>query len=94
MILVLVRRAALAALLFVVSFPVYAGDLDQFFAAHNPKATMTVDHSAWDKILSTYIFASPDGVNRFAYGRVSAGDKAALKAYLNAMQAVKVTALR
>ncbi|MEQ1865539.1 MAG: DUF547 domain-containing protein [Micropepsaceae bacterium] len=54
---------------------------------------MTVDHSAWDKILSTNIVASPDGINRFGYGRVSKADRQALKAYLAKLQGVKVTAL-
>ena len=54
---------------------------------------MSVDHSAWGKILSTYVVVSPDGINRFAYGRVSAADKKTLKAYLTALQAVKVTGL-
>ena len=54
---------------------------------------MTVDHSAWTRILSTYVVASPDRVNRFAYGRVSAADKKALKACLTALQGVKVAAL-
>jgi hypothetical protein len=54
---------------------------------------MTVDHSAWERILTTYVVASPGGISRFAYGRVSAADKRALKAYLAALQGVKVTAL-
>lgn len=55
--------------------------------------TMTVDHAAWQSILGRYVSASPDGINRFAYGRVSAADKAALKAYLGALQGVRVSAL-
>ena len=70
-----------------------AGELDRAFSVHDPKATMTVDHSAWQRFLSAYLVASPDGVNRVAYGRVSGADKAALKAYLGALQRVKVTAL-
>jgi Protein of unknown function, DUF547 len=73
--------------------PVLASGLDQTFAVNNPTSTMTIDHSAWDKILSTYIVASPDGINRFAYGRVSMADKQALKAYLATLQDVRVTAL-
>ena len=55
---------------------------------------MTVDHNAWSKILATYVVASPDGVNRFAYGRVSTADKRALKAYLAMLQETKATALK
>jgi hypothetical protein len=70
-----------------------AGELDQYFSTNDPKATMTVDHSAWAGILGRYVVASPDGINRFGYGRVTAADKAALKAYLAALQKVKVTTL-
>ena len=71
-----------------------AGDLDEAFSVNNPDATMTVDHSAWSKILKTYIVASPDGINRFGYGRVTPADKQALKTYLAMLQGVKVTALK
>jgi len=54
---------------------------------------MTVDHSQWDKLLAKYILASPDGINRFAYRRVTNDDRSALKAYLATLQEVKATAL-
>lgn len=89
----LVRAAVffLACLAFV---PAQAGELDAYFSTNNQNATMAVDHSAWDRFLATYVVASPDRINRFAYGRVSAADKKALKAYLAALQGVKVTALK
>jgi hypothetical protein len=92
--LALGRCAAVLVFVFLFLLPVQAGELDQHFSTNNPNATMTVDHRAWDKVLSTYIVVSPDGINRFAYGQVSAADKRALKAYLAALQAVKVTALK
>ena len=70
-----------------------AAELDQYFSTNDPKATMTVDHAAWQDILKRYVVASGDGVNRFGYGQVSAADKAALKTYLAALQRVKVTGL-
>ena len=73
---------------------VLAAELDQVFSVNSPNATMTVDHRAWDSLLSNYVVASPDGINRFAYGRVSKADRQALKAYLAKLQGVKVTALR
>lgn len=66
---------------------------DQSSGVNNAKSSMTVDHSAWDKLLSAYVVASPDGVNRFAYGRVSKADKLALKSYLAKLQGVKVAVL-
>lgn len=89
----LIRPFAVFAFLLFLT-PARADDLDQYFSTHNPSATMTVDHSVWERILSTYVVAAPDRVNRFAYGRVSSSDKAALKTYLAALQGVKVTALK
>jgi Protein of unknown function, DUF547 len=71
-----------------------AGDIDQHFSTNDPNATMTIDHSAWERILTAYVVPSADGINRFAYGRVSAADKKALKGYLAQLQQVKVTALK
>lgn len=59
----------------------------------DPTATMTVDHGVWDKLLTKYVVSSPDGINRFAYRRVTATDKSALKAYLASLQGVRVSAL-
>lgn len=72
----------------------HADELDAYFSTNDPKATMTVDHSKWAAILGRYVVASPDGLNRFAYGKVSTADKAALKAYLASLQQVKVTSLK
>jgi hypothetical protein len=91
----LTRFVAVAVLAFL-SFlmPAKADDLDRYFSTHNPNATMTVDHGAWERVLSAYVVASPDRINRFAYGRVTAADKKALKAYLTELQGVKVTGLK
>lgn len=89
----LTRLPAVLAFLFFLT-PANAGDLAQYFSANNSNATMTVDHSAWERILSEYVVPSGDRINRFAYGRVSTADKKALKAHLAALQGVKVTALK
>ncbi len=89
------NRIVFALLIACLSLaPARAQELDQYFATNNAASTMTVDHSAWDRLLGAYVVASPDGINRFAYGRVSTSDKKALKAYLTALQGVKVTALK
>jgi hypothetical protein len=90
----LTRRAVLAVLGVAFLVPAYAGDLDQYFSTRNATSTMTIDHSAWDKLLAAYVVAGGDRINRFGYGRVSAADKASLKAYLAALQTVKVTGLK
>ncbi|NOT41731.1 MAG: DUF547 domain-containing protein [Alphaproteobacteria bacterium] len=87
------RPFAVLAFLFAL-MPAKADVLDQHFSTNNPSATMTVDHSAWERVLSAYVVVSGDGINRFAYGRVTAADKKALKAYLTALQGMKVTALK
>lgn len=79
---------------FASAMPAVADELDQYFSSNDPKASMTVDHSGWQRVLSRYVVASPDGVNRFAYGRVSGADKKALKDYLAGLQAIKVTSLK
>lgn len=71
----------------------FAGELDAYFSTSDQSSTMTVDHSAWGALLAKYVKPSPDGINRFAYGAVMAGDKLALKAYLARLQGTKVTAL-
>jgi hypothetical protein len=86
--------AVLCAGALAVSQTAAAGELDAYFKASNPASTVAVDHSAWTAFLSKYVVKSPDGINRVAYGRVAAADKQALKAYIRALQGVKVTALK
>lgn len=52
-----------------------------------------MDHSLWQQFLSRYVVEAKDGINRVKYGKVSAADKASLKAYLGALGATKVSAL-
>ncbi len=61
------------------------------WTAHDPGSTAAVDHSAWDRLLGRYVIAGRDGVNRFAYGRVTAADNAALSAYIDALAAIPVS---
>jgi hypothetical protein len=90
----LVRRLVLLAFSYgVFAWGAWADDLDRYFSVNDPQATMSIDHSIWQRILGRYVVASADGINRFAYGRVNETDKAALKAYLGEMQRVKVTGL-
>jgi len=84
-------RTALLTLLVAISPPVGAEELDAYFSRNDPTARSIVNHSAWNKILAAYLVLAPDGINRFAYGRVNAPDKRALKAYLVALQEVKVS---
>jgi Protein of unknown function, DUF547 len=75
-------------------------DLWRRWAAHDEAQTERIDHAPWDRLIAGYRVAGyrvagyrleeADGVARFAYGRVSTADRAALDAYLLALQAVPI----
>ncbi|MDH3234066.1 MAG: DUF547 domain-containing protein [Alphaproteobacteria bacterium] len=95
-------RSALLAVLLVSAFsgPAAAAfesllapkaRLWQRWTAHDPRSTARLDHGAWDIILKRYLVAGEDGLNRFAYGRVSPRDRKALKSYIERLAAVRVS---
>jgi hypothetical protein len=53
-------------------------------------ASETIDHGIWDSLLSKYVKVSKDGVNRVDYAALKQNDAAALKRYLDALQAVEI----
>jgi len=71
-----------------------AENLGEFFSHHDARATMTIDHSAWQQFLGRYVVPSSANINLVRYGKVSAADKALLKAYIAALEKVKVTGLK
>lgn len=50
---------------------------------YNAKSTRTINHQAYQKFLNSYVITSAAGINLVRYAKVTAADKAALKAYLN-----------
>lgn len=52
---------------------------------------VAISHAAWDEFLGKYVQEGRDGINRVAYGKVSAADRDKLAAYLTALQDVKPT---
>ena len=58
---------------------------------HDPQSTATIDHAAWDSILKSYVRPGPDGVNRFAYSRVSAADMKNLDTYIDRLAALPIS---
>ncbi len=52
-----------------------------------------VDHGPWDQLLERYIVSDDDGVNRVAYGRISAADGRNLDRYIRHLASTKVTGL-
>ena len=64
-------------------------DLAARFAKETPGSTATVDHGAWTRLLGSYVKPSPDGVTRVDYAAFKTGpDRAALKAYIAALETV------
>ncbi len=61
--------------------------------AHDPGATETVDHGAWQRILGTYLAPGADRVNRFAYASIGPADRHALDGYIARLAATPVSAL-
>ncbi len=61
------------------------------WTAHDPAATAVIDHSTWDRLLQAYVVPGEDGVNRFAYAKVGAADRAALTRYIDSLAAVAIS---
>jgi hypothetical protein len=67
-------------------------DLWPRWQAHDPASTQTVDHRAWDAFLAAYLVVDhPSGVNMVNYAGVTSEDRAALQAYLDALQTTPVS---
>ena len=58
------------------------------------EATAIIDHARWDTLLQRYIIAGDDGINRFAYGRVSDADRAELDTYIDALAQLPILDFR
>jgi hypothetical protein len=54
---------------------------------------METDQEEWGQILSTYIVTRPDGLNLFAYSRVSPADRQRLARYIRGLEATPVSTL-
>jgi len=61
--------------------------------AHDAAANATLDHAPWDRLLTTYLVIGTDGINRFAYGRVTAADRQALEGYIDGLAGISVSRL-
>jgi len=90
---VLSRRFFLAgAAALVVTRANAASPLRQF-SKSAASTTIPVDHSAWDRLVKTYVKPDATGLNRVAYARWKASGRAALDEYLTMLQGVPVSAL-
>ena len=75
------------------SSPSSAATVAEMFGKSNAASTVVVDHSAWTKLLSTYVVASPDGINRVRYADFKKEGHQGLKAYVKSLEAVEVAGL-
>lgn len=66
-------------------------DLWPRWQAHDATSTATVSYTEWDRLLGSYVVAGSDGVNRVAYSRFSAADKAALAAFVRRLEALPIS---
>jgi hypothetical protein len=67
-----------------------AKQADGNWAVSGTKAE-AINHDAWDKLLATHASASEDGVNRIDYKSIKTKSAAELKAYVKALQALKIS---
>ncbi|MGH1349570.1 MAG: DUF547 domain-containing protein [Methyloligellaceae bacterium] len=70
-----------------------AGDIEDRFSSHDNTSKVTVDHSAWDKMLGKYVAPDNEGLNRVNYKAFKQADHKNLKTYISSLEAVDVTKL-
>lgn len=66
-------------------------ELWEKWAAHNPSDSRSIDHAGWDRFLKKYVRPHSSGVNRIAYGQVSAAGQADLKAYIDQLAGTPIS---
>ncbi len=59
--------------------------------AHDSTSTATIDFSAWDRLLMTYVRPPKSGVNHYDYAGVTPEDRKALEDFLARMAAVPIS---
>jgi Protein of unknown function, DUF547 len=80
---------ASAALLLAACAPA-AKQAEGNWATSGSKAE-TINHDAWDAILTSYARAADDGINRVDYAGIKTKAAGELKGYLTALQSIKIS---
>ena len=70
-----------------------SASLAQKFSQHSAGSSVTVDHSAWDRMLKAYVKPDGTGLNRLDYAAFKKNDHQALKAYVKSLEATQVSKL-
>lgn len=75
--------------------PLLVAFLSAFLLLSPPARAQTPDPRGWDDLLARRVSAGPDGVARVDYAgwKASAADRAALDAYIGALEATRISAL-
>ncbi|MFY0614377.1 MAG: DUF547 domain-containing protein [Hyphomicrobiaceae bacterium] len=87
-----VTGAVAGAWIATMALPATA-DATEKFSRHTAGATKVIDHSAWDKLLKTYVVADRAGLNRVRYQAFKAKGHGALKRYVKMLEGVRPTTL-
>ncbi len=64
-----------------------ANDVTTKFSAHAAGSAVTVDHSAWSRLLATYVKPTPDGLNQVDFKAFKASGQRELKDYVARLEA-------
>lgn len=67
--------------------------VDARFEKSDEASAVAVDHAAWGRFLEAYLVEGPTGINLVRYKAVTPNDKAALAAYIAALEAIDTAAL-
>lgn len=65
-------------------------ELWPFWDKQDAAATQTIDHSAWDDFLRTYVQQDDDGINRLRYAEVTANDHKMLQDYIARLENIPI----
>lgn len=85
--------AALLGIAFCGNVPAAPeAELWQFWDTYESESRETIDHSAWDRFLATYVKPDSEGVNRVSYREVSGPDKDRLNAYVDELAGAGIRA--
>ena len=80
-------------LIYSASLAAAKPDLWDFWLKNDPTSKMTVDHSAWDRFLQSYLVMRKGDVNRIQYGQVSLSDQTKLSGYIELLEQTTVSRL-
>jgi hypothetical protein len=88
-----VRAFLVLACIIAAGGAAHAQSPQELIASAARGSGQVVDHTAWDRLLKTYVKPGEDGLNRVDYAAFKRKDQAALKAYIKGLEAVDLATL-